>query len=55
MCHTSAAFCVQVLLTCASVCATFLLERGFRLRFKQQQLPVSVAAMQAHVYKLPWC
>jgi hypothetical protein len=44
----------QVLLTCASVCATFLIERGYRLRFKQTQLPASVAAMQGHVYMLPW-
>uniref|UniRef100_A0A383WJG1 Uncharacterized protein n=1 Tax=Tetradesmus obliquus TaxID=3088 RepID=A0A383WJG1_TETOB len=44
---------VQVLLSCASVCATFFIERGFRLRFKQQQLPASVAAMQGHVYSLP--
>jgi hypothetical protein len=45
---------VQVLLTYALVCATFLVERGYRLRFKQTQLPASVAAMQGHVYMLPW-
>lgn len=45
---------MQVLLSCASVYATFLIERGYRLRFKQQHLPASVAAMQGHVYALPW-
>jgi hypothetical protein len=44
----------QVLLICAFVYAAFLIERGYRLRFKQQHLPASVAAMQGHVYMLPW-
>jgi hypothetical protein len=35
------------------VYAAFLIERGYRLRFKQQQLPASVAAMQGHLYMLP--
>jgi hypothetical protein len=44
---------LQVLLTCASVYVAFLIERGYRLRFKQQQLPASVAALQGHVYMMP--
>ncbi|KAF6261591.1 hypothetical protein COO60DRAFT_1680067 [Scenedesmus sp. NREL 46B-D3] len=53
VCRTTATS-MQTLLACASVCATFLIERGYRLRFKQQQLPAAVAALQDHIYVLPW-